>query len=91
MDSASTAPDDDFGAIGGPGDGSSSSDGRRVVIHPSSLATTSSLLALVVSLLQEGASDGGADPQMVVRAKYMYDMTRVLLTELPADAALDRL
>jgi hypothetical protein len=84
MDSATSAPisADDAAAAGDDND-----DELRVSIHPSTLVATSSLLAAVVNLLSSFA----ADPNTLVRAKHMYDMTRVLLAELPVEAAIDRL
>jgi hypothetical protein len=43
---------------------------------------TASLLALVVSLLREDSKE--ANPELVIRVQYMFDLVRVLLDELPA-------
>lgn len=95
MDSATSAPLDDGVVLDEDGSVNSASAHKRVSIHPATLAMTSTLLALVVSLLR-GDGEGGdrvgpAGTSLVVRTKYMLDMCRVLLTELPADAAFDRL
>lgn len=71
--------------------------GVGLVIHPASLSSTSALLSSIVSLLMEGMEDTLEAPEraaleaLLVQTKHMFDMTRVLKTELPADAALDRL
>lgn len=92
MDSATTAPavtpmvDDD---------NRFSATLQRAIIHPATLSATSALLALVVDLLSDAKAAGGdemsAQDALLVQSKHMLDMTRVLKTELPGDAALDRL
>ncbi len=69
-----------LGSADGPAAaGGNAGDGGAYGGRPSSSSSSSSL----------SSSSTGSD--LLVRAKYMYDMTRVLLAELPADAALDRL
>lgn len=91
MDAATSAP-----ATPDLGDGTNSS--FRPIIHPASLSATSALLATIVDLLVEAkdqlAASGSSEPSqdsLLIQAKHMLDMTRVLKTELPADAAMDRL
>jgi hypothetical protein len=92
MDSATTAP-----AVtpGVDDDGRVSATLQRTIIHPATLSATSALLALIVDLLSDAKAAAGEETSahdgLLVQAKHMLDMTRVLKTELPGDAALDRL
>ena len=83
MDSATTAPHIDDGDGAAP----------RYIIHPATLSSTSTLLALIVKLLTESRPAEGdeAHDDMLTKSKHMYDMTRVIKAELPADAVLERL
>ena len=102
MDSATSVPSDT--PLSDPSESddvsaaaSTPSPSHRYLIHPASLSATSALLSFVVGLLKDSRPDGSdadaaaAHNNMLVQAKHMYDMTRVLKTELPADAAMERL
>jgi hypothetical protein len=63
------------------------------IIHPATLSSTSVFLSHIVALLAESrpTSPDDAHDNLLTKAKHMFDMTRVLKNELPADAALERL